>query len=71
MSGPAPRERGAPPEPGLLDQARSSYETHVRTCARCADDDRPCSAAELLKRTYDNFQRAARRSRGTGSGTPS
>ncbi|MEW2294375.1 hypothetical protein ABZ719_16965 [Streptomyces sp. NPDC006743] len=64
MSTPAPDEKDTPPGRGLLDQARVSYETHVRTCARCARDDQVCRAAELLKRTYDNFRRTARRSRG-------
>ncbi|WP_037855249.1 hypothetical protein [Streptomyces sp. NRRL S-340] len=64
MSGPAEDEKDVRAGRDFLDEARVSYETHLRTCARCAEDGRTCRAAELLKRTYDNFWRAARRSRG-------
>lgn len=44
-----------------LEQARASYEEHMRTCRLCADGSSACQASKLLRRTYNNLVRKTRK----------
>ncbi|MFI1443561.1 hypothetical protein [Streptomyces fructofermentans] len=49
------------PSPNALDQARMSYENHLATCRQCAADGLQCAVAKLLRREYNNQNRASLR----------
>jgi hypothetical protein len=41
-----------------LQQARTAYEEHVRTCRQCHVDMSPCAVSKLLLRAYNNVRRS-------------
>ncbi|MFE5812649.1 hypothetical protein [Streptomyces sp. NPDC056479] len=40
-----------------LEQARTDYEHHMRTCRQCHADTVPCAVAKHLLRLYNNARR--------------
>ncbi|WP_256255669.1 hypothetical protein [Streptomyces sp. MUSC 14] len=68
--------RGAPcPEISMsssheaLENARHTYEQHVRTCRQCHADGAACAVAKLHLRAYNNARREHMRSGGQGAPT--
>lgn len=51
-----------------LENARFTYEQHVRTCRQCHADAAPCAVAKHLLRIYNNARRDLLRA--TGHQTP-
>jgi hypothetical protein len=45
-----------------LQETRTAYEEHVRTCRQCHFDRSPCAVSKLLLRAYNNARRAQGRS---------
>jgi Na+-translocating ferredoxin:NAD+ oxidoreductase RnfC subunit len=41
-----------------LEQARTDYEHHMRTCRQCHVDTVPCPVAKHLLRLYNNARRS-------------
>ncbi|MEU6807785.1 hypothetical protein ABZ920_01935 [Streptomyces sp. NPDC046831] len=48
-----------------LQQARSDYEEHARTCRQCHAHPAPCAVAKHLLRLYNNARRGVPRPGGT------
>ncbi|MGC9540416.1 hypothetical protein [Streptomyces sp. UG1] len=44
-----------------LQQTRTDYEHHMRTCRQCHADNAPCAVAKHLLRLYNNARRTAAR----------
>lgn len=49
-----------------LENARLTYEQHVRTCRQCQADGAACAVAKLHLRAYNNARREHMRSGGQG-----
>ncbi|MEU6511362.1 MULTISPECIES: hypothetical protein [unclassified Streptomyces] len=47
-----------------LENARLTYEQHVRTCRQCRADGAACAVAKHLLRVYNNARRDRMRSGG-------
>lgn len=52
-----------------LENARHTYEQHVRTCRQCHADGAACAVAKLHLRAYNNARREYMRSGGQGAPT--
>ncbi|SOF02300.1 hypothetical protein SAMN05446589_9428 [Streptomyces sp. OV198] len=48
-------------ESELTEQARLTHEAHVEACRSCKTNNKPCQAAKLLRREYNNLLRSTRR----------
>ncbi|MDX2678321.1 MULTISPECIES: hypothetical protein [Streptomyces] len=48
-----------------LQEARTAYEEHVRTCRQCHFDMSPCAVSKHLLRIYNNARRAQARPNST------
>jgi hypothetical protein len=48
-------------ESDLTEQARLTREAHVEGCRSCKTNNKPCQAAKLLRREYNNLVRSTRR----------
>ncbi|MEU0007923.1 hypothetical protein ABZ079_27500 [Streptomyces sp. NPDC006314] len=51
-----------------FENARLTYEQHMRTCRQCYADAAPCAVAKHLLRIYNNARRD--RMRATGHDAP-
>lgn len=51
-----------------LENARTTYEQHVRTCRQCRADGAACAVAKVHLRTYNNARRDHLRATGGASG---
>ncbi|WP_330336229.1 hypothetical protein [Streptomyces sp. NBC_00557] len=52
-----------------LENARLTYEQHMRTCRQCHADGAACAVAKHLLRVYNNARREHLRSRGRPAGS--
>ncbi|WEO93645.1 hypothetical protein A6P39_006230 [Streptomyces sp. FXJ1.172] len=50
-----------------LENARLTYEQHVRTCRQCHADGAACAVAKIHLRAYNNARREYMRSQGQGT----
>ncbi|MEU0740802.1 hypothetical protein [Streptomyces sp. NPDC006134] len=46
-----------PSENDALEEARTAYEHHMRTCRQCHADAARCAVAKHLLRLYNNARR--------------
>jgi hypothetical protein len=51
-----------------LENARLTYEQHMRTCRQCHADGAACAVAKHLLRIYNNARREYMRSAGRPAG---
>lgn len=53
-----------PTEGDALQESRTAYEQHMRTCRQCYVDTVPCAVAKHLLRLYNNARRNSAGRRG-------